>query len=342
MTKSNKESESIDVQAGELGRLLQEYRESVGYSVTQTADALCLSEAIVSKLEKEEFDTLAEPPYIRGYLRNYAKLAEKDPSVLIETYENLRGASPEELTRHYQPIKVSNKRKPSLLPVLAKLALAAVIIAGLVSVAKIPQVKNWFVNTWHSFSQQRGTRMNGNIDNINNPILTGNMPAPLPIPSEENSTEVSAPLQAGNSGEAKPQDSAQTDTNKTEENKTTETSPDTSDQVQTTTTSINTDNTEKNTESRVITSSQADETPVGNSVKIKLVFNEEVWLRIKDKDKKTVYEAQTAAGNEKELELEKPLTFRVGNAQGISIFVDGKTKDITEYTKGSVANFTLQ
>ena len=67
-----------------------------------------------------------------------------------------------------------------------------------------------------------------------------------------------------------------------------------------------------------------------------------MWLRIRDKNKKTVYEGQSGAGKEKELELEKPLTFRVGNAQGVTIIVDGKTKDITKYIKGSVANFTIE
>ena len=65
-------------------------------------------------------------------------------------------------------------------------------------------------------------------------------------------------------------------------------------------------------------------------------------MRIKDGKKKTVFEGQNASGQEKELQLKKPLTFRVGNAQGLSLFVDGKSVDISRYIKGSIANFTLE
>ncbi len=73
-----------------------------------------------------------------------------------------------------------------------------------------------------------------------------------------------------------------------------------------------------------------------------MVFTKEVWMRIKNKDNKTVYEGQTKSGQERSLSLEKPLTFRVGNAQGLSLFVDGKPVDISQYIKGSIANFTLK
>ena len=42
------------------------------------------------------------------------------------------------------------------------------------------------------------------------------------------------------------------------------------------------------------------------------------------------------------LNLMKPLTFRVGNAQGLSLFIDDKAVDISTYINGSIANFTLE
>lgn len=333
MAKKIKETEVHEVHAGELSKLLQEYRESIGFSVTQTADALCLSETTIIRLENEEFDSLAEPPYIRGYLRNYAKLVEKDPAELIACYENLRGASPDELEHYFKP-SPSIKRKSSLFPVLVKLFMAALIVAVLATLTSIPNVRAWFTNTWQSFSQQTNENGNGTLEN-NNPLLTGNMPAPLPIPtnqdkinSKNSNTEkniakaVSIPPLPSNAIPAVKSELAETI--KKREVKQPAASEPASD---------------KNT---TLADKESSYTPLGNTVKVKLVFNEEVWLRIKNKDKKTVYEGQSTAGNEKELELEKPLTFRVGNAQGVAIFINGKPKDITEHTKGSVANFTVQ
>lgn len=341
MSKKTKETEVVKVHAGELGNLLQQYRESIGFSVTQTADALCLSEKTITHLENEEFESLAEPPYIRGYLRNYAKLVEQEPSELISLYEKLRGASPNELEHHFKPSPSARKKSPWL-PIIVQLLFVGLIIAGLVALASIPNVRAWFTNTWQSFSQQSNDNSNGILEN-NNPLLTGNMPAPLPISGEQNQPTGNTPV---------------TKTNKANDNKASHTSnkstsipplpsdifPETKIDIQ----KKNKSSEEKQASPKQL-SKKEDASPqdthsksASDTVKIKLVFNKEVWLRIKNKDKKTVYEGQTSAGNEKELELKKPLSFRIGNAQGISIFVDGKPKDITQYIKGSVASFTVQ
>jgi len=345
MAKTNNKTEIQDVHEGELGNLLRHYRDSIGYTTKQTADALCLAEAKIIKLENEEFNTLAEPPYIRGYLRSYAKLAEQDPTKLISLYESLRGASPEELEHHFKPMN-SLDRKPSILPLLIRLLLLLLILGGLIALSMQPAVTKWFSNTWKSFSQQTDNKSK-NHNGDNNPLLTGSMPAPLPIPVDQNSTD-SATLQVENKNIAEI-NSKLADINKANndiaENKIAQT---TDKQVEKSSDEDTTKDKEQNkveqNENKINENKTAEAELVTPSThaKIKLVFNKEVWLRIKDKNKKTVYEGQTAAGKEKELELEKPLTFRIGNAQGISIFIDGETKDITKYIKGSVANFTIE
>ncbi|KAG1665737.1 Cytoskeleton protein RodZ [Nymphon striatum] len=342
MAKKIKETEVVEVQTGELGNLLQQYRESIGFSVTQTADALCLSEHTITQLENEAFESLAEPPYIRGYLRNYAKLVEKDPSELISLYENLRGASPDELEHYFKP-SPSARRKSSWLPLLA------LIVAGLMALFSIPNIRAWFTNTWQSFSQQTN-EPNGTLNN-NNPLLTGNMPAPLPIPRDENKTNTEKQEIGNNSSKS------DNNTKKEKNNSSKETNSKALASIPPLPSDIfpdkkldksDTDKKESNeitnkvsTNTKEASPESSDPSSTSDTVKVKLVFNKEVWLRIKDKNKKTVYEGQTQAGNEKELELKKPLTFRIGNAQGISIFIDGKPKDIAEFIKGSVANFTV-
>jgi cytoskeletal protein RodZ len=339
-----KDKNNLQELQGKLGALLIEYRESAGYSISQTADALCLPEATISKLENEDFETLAEPPYIRGYLRGYAKIAEKTPDDLIHLYEVLRGASPDELAHQFKPASSSIKRRSSLFSVLARLAIFGLIIAGLVFFTMIPGVQNWFANTWNSITLQASKRSN---QATNNPDLIGNMPAPLPMepdnntgPTDAGSTHKTTPgLKLVNSDlpmASKPAGIEATDTSnakkKTDENKA----------ISTTTPS---DETIKQLDKALTAQTDAastENTSNSKTAKIKLVFKKEVWLRIKDKNKKTVYEGQTAAGKEKQLELEKPLTFRIGNAQGIRIFIDGKPKDISSFIKGSIANFTIE
>ncbi len=325
---------------GNLGVLLREYRESAGYSVTQTADALCLSEATILKLENEEFETLAEPPYIRGYLRGYAKIAEKSPDDLIQRYETLRGAEPGELEHRFKPASSSIARKTSLFPMLARLAIFTLIIAVLAFITMIPGVQSWFANTWDSFTQQTTNQAKQN----NNPDLIGNMPAPLPM--EENQENIADSAKQGMPANVVPgninqlltdsQNKTLANTDKVDKK---EPPKDTMDNKGPS------DDTIKQLDKALTEQTDAPATEKiasAKTAKIKLVFKKEVWLRIKDKNKKTVYEGQTSAGKEKVLELEKPLTFRIGNAQGINIFIDGKPKDISPFIKGSVANFTIE
>lgn len=335
MAKKNTDTETLpSTQEGDLGKLLKESRESIGYSTAQTAEAMCLAEEILIKLENEDFKSLPEPPYIRGYLRNYAKLAEIEPDEIIACYESLRGADPSDLNYHFKSsAKIhSHQNKKQLSPILMQLLLLAVLLGGLAALSMIPTVNQWVNTTWNSFSNQTATQSNGILDN---PLLTGTMPVPTPLPinvdQSKNTTEVT-PSETDNTTSPLENNIAKTeiiianDVNKDADKPSKITSePITAIKVG-----------EEN-ESEALIPSTTD-----GSIKIKLIFNKEVWMRIKDGKKKTVFEGQNTSGQEKELSLKKPLTFRVGNAQGLSLFVDGKPVDISGYIKGSVANFTLE
>ncbi len=335
MAKKKTNTETLpSAQEGDLGKLLKESRESVGYSVAQTAEAMCLAEEILIKLENEDFKSLPEPPYIRGYLRNYAKLAEIEPTEIIACYESLRGADPSDLNYHFKSSAkiLSHQNKKQLSPVLMQLLLLAVLLGGLTALSMIPMVNQWIKTTWNSFSNQTATQ---SISVTDNPLLTGTMPVPTPLPAElalsENKTEV-APDETESTASSLESNIAKTDNaTSNDSNKNLDESSKTANEL-VTTIKVGEEN---KSEALIPTSTDG-------TIKIKLVFNKEVWMRIKDGKKKTVFEGQNTSGQEKELSLKKPLTFRVGNAQGLSLFVDGEPVDISSYIKGSVANFTLE
>jgi cytoskeletal protein RodZ len=340
MAKEKNKTEIPQLLGGELQARLISLREEAGYSITQMADALCLSEDVITNLENEAFDLLAEPPYIRGYLRNYAKLGETDPSDLVNCYETLRGADSSELDYKIKSSShIASSKTRRLSPVIAQLILLALLIAGITLVTMIPGVNQWFKNTWENFSTQFQTQTS---EVTNNPLLTGTMPVPIPLPETP---------EANNINPEESTDTTNTDsgTNQNNESQVTPETPESSPLKQTTSqetigttpTEIDTKPPENVTEQSIPTeaSSQAN---TDNQINIKLVFNKDVWLRIKNKDSKTVYEGLNKTGTDKALSFEKPLTFRVGNAQGLSLFVDDKAVDISAYIKGSVANFTLE
>ena len=337
----NKEEVTMPVaETGELGALLKGLRDKIGYTIPQTADAMCLSEHTIRQLENEEFESLPEPPYVRGYLRNYAKLAETDYEEIINCYESLRGADPSDLQQHHfkRSSMINSQQKKGLSPVLLQLFFLALLLGLIAAVSMVPAVNQWIKSTWDSFSNQTASQSESAFDN---PLLTGTMPVPTPLPTDINTEKDIEKVKASQEkpsntlNEQSPEKKSKTNNNENKQVATNE-KKNTADNIDSNKDESNIKvGKENNNEAQIPTSRDG-------VINIKLVFNKEVWMRIKDGNKKTVFEGQNGSGQEKVLELKKPLTFRVGNAQGLSLFVNGKAVDIKRYTKGSVANFTLE
>ena len=71
-------------------------------------------------------------------------------------------------------------------------------------------------------------------------------------------------------------------------------------------------------------------------------FSDEVWVQVKGADKKTVFESLNTNGTTKEFKATPPLSFKIGNAPGAKIYINGQLYDSTPYTKGSVARFKIE
>ena len=330
-------TEIAEVAPGDLTTIFRRYREERGLNINQVAEALCLSPKVITALETEQLDQLPEPPYVRGYLRSYAKFAEVDPSQMINAYEKLRGAKPDELDYHFPTPASSSNNRGGISPGTLKLGLIALLLALLAILTMIPGVRDWASNTWNSFSEESNSGFASDSSN-DNPLLTGSIPSPLPI---EDTT-------LSNNGTATAADSAangiavlSTDGNvsfpsvgidpvATDDSSETATPPDTPEE----------DGAED--PSKVADGDAAPtEVPEGSS-SLKMTFTDEVWMRIRDKEKKKLFEALSQKGDTKEMVLPKPMVIRVGNAQKLELTVDGKPFDITPFIRGSVANFTIE
>lgn len=335
----SKKQQTKEETQGNLGSLLKSYREQNGHDVYEVAEALCLSPEIITSLEEENFDSLPEPPYVRGYLRSYAKFSNIDPQKIIELYEAQRGADPQDLEYHFKPNR-SNLAKPAVSASAIRLGLIALLLVGLAALSMIPAVNSWITDTWSGFSKQTADKNYAGAE----PIAAENQfTLPAPLPGDEAIDQASAELSnndattTNSSTDQDPKDEKkQIDTTQNSINNTlAEKEPDTP------TSTENADADAQTTDTKTIDNTvEAPETKDGT--KLKFVFKKEVWMRIKDKKRKTVFESLSPAGDEKEITLKKPMTFRIGNAQGVEIYVEGKRLDIAAFTTGSVANFTIE
>jgi cytoskeleton protein RodZ len=71
------------------GAALQEERRRQSLSLTDVARQLKLAPRQVEALERDDFAALPGPVFVRGFLRNYARLLGLDPEPMVRTVDRL-------------------------------------------------------------------------------------------------------------------------------------------------------------------------------------------------------------------------------------------------------------
>ena len=73
------------------GALLRAGREKAGLSIEQVAEKLHLLQSVVNSLEKDCYDRIRGETFVRGYMRNYARLLGIDDDEVIGRYNKRSG-----------------------------------------------------------------------------------------------------------------------------------------------------------------------------------------------------------------------------------------------------------
>ena len=394
------EEQTSAIQAGDLGKQLIACREKAGLDLEQAADEMHLSTSLLRSLEKEEFARLPEPPYVRGYLRGYAKFSDTDPKELIRTYEALRGANPDEIAHHFAPSRSLHRvtQQPSLSPVVIKLLGVGVIVLGLGMLSLLPSVRDWTSSTWSAFSAKTAPppvvrpapaleTFTAQKDAEEQAVVTTPTATETLAPAASSSDATTPAVATTAETTAPATDTAATTASEaaTATATTSPTAPTAASSTQDTATTPATDSTTVSTATpatpattptdasatpstpatsadatatatttpattpdatAAATTTDADGTtptqPIAGEVNIKLEFTEDVWMQVKDGGKKTLYESLNASGSTKELKATTPLNFKVGNARGVKIYLNGQLYDQAPHTKGSVSRFKVE
>lgn len=79
-----------------------------------------------------------------------------------------------------------------------------------------------------------------------------------------------------------------------------------------------------------------------SSAELRLVFDEESWVEIKDKDGKMLTSRTYSRGSELRLDGHKPFSLVIGHAAGVRLYYREKLVDLKPYTGVDVARLTLE
>ncbi len=457
-------------QPGDLTRKLQTIRERAGMSMEQAAIDMRLALSIVRALENEKLDELPDPPYVRGYLRTYARLDDSDAQDLIHTYEVLRGAEPKQTYNYYtsgthqtaQVKRATQSNNTSLSPTALKLLslVGLLVLLGLLSL--VPGVAQWAGNLWQSFSSDSAQPKVATIattpldsagaiprkpGDANTPSSNVSAQGAITQPIESAVLADSSSLQdtpASSSGDKLAQDATNPDgelvwadqtTENTdasnaakENNETAETSSSTTPNAEETATNTaadanssvtgtnhagaetsadaeaataipdgttaiglvepgqaliptatpstpteplisgldnNNDSTHANSttssttadsmptaipettasttpqQTSSATSRSTRRQPIDGTVRVRMEFYEDAWMQIKDGSGRIIFEALNTANTWKEFKTRTPLSFKVGNARGVKLYLNGQLYDQDPHTRGNVSAFTV-
>lgn len=402
------------VRPGDLSAKLQACRERADLDQEQAAIAMRLSPAMIKALETENFAELPDPPYVRGYLRSYARLDESNPQDLIRTYELLRGADPDSLTTP-PPISLTRvQHKQGISPTTIRMLglVALVLLLGILSM--IPGINHWVRQTWQSFAAAQPGSVPTMVakpapvagsptpETGTSTDLTASGPAPVTSTALATPTQDS-PAPITNSELVQPSTTSPTASNAATTNAgvTPGTPTDVSLAAPTTVTPTGTETTAASTVSTpASTAANATDTlgstptaettaattttaatqsnlasdtaatdappstttdpitsavdptkpaeattttqqPIDGEVLVRMEFTQEVWMQVKDGNNKAIFESLNSPNTWKQFKTRTPLTFKIGNAPGVRLYLNGQAYDHAKYTRGSVARFTV-
>ena len=304
----------------EIGDALKAAREAKGWTVQEAATKLRLMVRQVEAMEVEDYAALGQPVFARGFVRNYAKLLGIDPEPLL-TRMSESGAAPAEKieTETYLP-EAASGISPVLVGALAVLALLLAIPAAIYLWLNSGEDDEQDALPAAQTTEQPSA--SDTPDAATLPVIPPPQPAvPDAMPSAA-PAETPAPVSKPEPQPAllpKPASTPEPAQPKPED------------------------------KPAALPDAAAPEAS-GNPYlpanfrhkSIRLQFDQDAWVQIKDGNGRTIHSTLSKAGSTVDLSGKPPFEFVVGNAANVRMTYSGRAFDIKPYIGETVARFTLE
>ncbi|MBY8056326.1 DUF4115 domain-containing protein [Vibrio fluvialis] len=284
------------------GTLLKEKREALGLTQKQVADRLRLRVTIIQNIEENNFDSDLVATFTRGYLRSYAKAVGLAEHLVLDAFEESVTPEPQEQTMQSFSKKTKREKHDSRIMTITWIIL--LVIIGMSSL--------W----WWQNNEQDTLKPDQGTEAVSAVADQAAAPATEEVQPEFNTIE---PTQAEAQSDAQPSDEPTGDEMAMEDPMPAQ-------------------------EEAVVepqTTPAASTAEANSGDLLTMNFSSDCWVQVKDATGKTLSTGIKKAGETLNLRGQKPLQVILGAPEGVSVTFASEPVDLSGYTSGKVARFTL-
>jgi cytoskeleton protein RodZ len=329
---ADQENHTAATPSESLGKILREERERLGLSVGDVAALIKFAPRQIEALEADDLKQLPEPAFLRGFVRSYAKILHLDHHPLLALLPEAKMTTaemiPPSVGMPYPTEHVSQRQSLNLLGA----ALLLAVIAAAFSV-------------WHfkaPFRQFTGAKIETPAPSPVEKHVT-----PEPLVKKHNMTETSKPAEPKVAAEpkvsAEPKASVEPKVSVESKRSADTRKKSSATVVQSSVRSAMTKAGQAEPKTQAADTVNSDDTQ-GPTTTLRLVFDEESWTEITDKDGKMVSSQINPRGSELNVQAHLPLSLVIGHAATTHLYQDGEPVDLTPYINSysEVARLTLE
>ncbi|MBY8071310.1 DUF4115 domain-containing protein [Vibrio fluvialis] len=285
------------------GTLLKEKREALGLTQKQVADRLRLRVTIIQNIEENNFDSDLVATFTRGYLRSYAKAVGLAEHLVLDAFEESVTPEPQEQTMQSFSKKTKREKHDSRIMTITWIIL--LVIIGMSSL--------W----WWQNNEQDTLKPDQGTEAVSAVADQAAAPATEEVQPEFNTIE---PTQAEAQSDAQPSEEPSGDEMAMEDPTPAQ-------------------------EEAVVEPQTTPAAPAAAEATsgelLTMNFSSDCWVQVKDATGKTLSTGIKKAGETLNLRGQKPLQVILGAPEGVSVTFASEPVDLSGYTSGKVARFTL-
>ena len=316
------------------GALLRQARELRGESVAEVAFALKLNPRQVVALESDDFAALPGMPFVRGFLRNYARYLGLDPAPLLDGVHRLAGEAAVDLS----PIKNAEGELPSG----GRRRMGTAPIGWIAFLLLLLVLAGWYFDWFRTEQQLVESALDAPVFNsvlVEPESLHAQGPA---LAQDDSMTQTLAAEGAAPAQEATlaSETALAVQDSVAQEAAAPARIPPSAGRVETTA-SVTQAATTGTDEAVGLSVEDSRKTAVTDS-RLAFRFGAESWVEVRDGSGTIVYSGVNRAGSTRTVQGSPPFALVIGNAANVSLEFEGKPVDLAAHIKGSVARLTAQ